>query len=427
MDNLTHSIIGAAVGAVVQRTLPAEATPEAQRLRHCLLLVATALASNFPDLDLLLSPLLQAPLGYLLHHRGYTHTALLALPQGLLLAALIWLCWPAARTLLRTSSTARRALGLGIGLGLALHLLMDYCNSYGLHPWYPFDARWFYGDMVFIVEPLFWVVLGVPLALMIARRWLRYGSLLALAGVLLVCAQRGLLAWPALLVLGLLGALCALVQARATVPQPVKDQAQGPVQGPVRSCAGLLLGLALSGGFLALQSYASHQGRQMLTTLLQQQDPRAQVVDVAMTAFPSMPLCWTYASVESNPRQGYYRLRRGVLSLAPAVTCPAALAAAEPGNALSPAVQEIAQVLIPLSELQKLKESNCAAEAWLRFARLPALLLATGTLGDYRFAATPNGNFTTLETAQTGKCPVGVPQWDYPRRDLLSAPVEPIV
>jgi inner membrane protein len=429
MDNLTHSIIGATVGAVLQRSLPAEATQEAQHVRHRLLLVATALASNFPDLDLLLSPLLQAPLGYLLHHRGYTHTALLALPQGLLLAALIWLCWPAARALLRTSSMARGALGLGIGLGLALHLLMDYCNSYGLHQWYPFDARWWYGDIVFIVEPLFWVVLGVPLALMIARRWLRLVVLLALAAVLLFFAQKALLAWPAVLVLGLLGGLCALVQGRAEAAQSGQShhQGQGQGRGRGRGRAGLLLGLALSGGFLLLQNYASLQGRQLLTALLQQQDPRAQVVDVAMTAFPSMPLCWAYASVESNPRQGYYRLRRGVLSLAPVVTCPAALAAAEPAHPLSPAVQEISQVLIPLAALQKLKEQNCAAEAWLRFARLPALALVSGTLGDYRFAATPKGNFTTLETAHTGKCPVGVPQWDYPRRDLLSAPTSGIL
>jgi hypothetical protein len=65
--------------------------------------------------------------------------------------------------------------GLAIGMGLALHLAMDYTNSYGLHPWYPFNARWFYGDMVFIVEPLFWVVLGVPLAMLVQRPGLRYG------------------------------------------------------------------------------------------------------------------------------------------------------------------------------------------------------------------------------------------------------------
>ncbi|WP_374360651.1 metal-dependent hydrolase [Pseudoduganella danionis] len=413
MDNLSHSIIGAAVGAVVQRSLPAEADSGAQRLRQRLLILACVLASNFPDLDLLLSPLLQQPLGYLLHHRGFTHTALLAIPQGLLLAALLWLGWPAARTLLSNSRTARRGLGLAIGMGLALHLAMDYTNSYGLHPWYPFNARWFYGDMVFIVEPLFWVVLGVPLAMLVQRPGLRYGCLLALAGVVLACAAKAYLLWPAVLVLVVLGASVALAQRRAG--------AQGR--------AGLLLGLALGGAFLALQAGTSMLARQAVTAALQQHDPKAQVLDVAMTAFPSMPLCWSYASVESNPQHGYYRLRRGVLSLTPALACPAALVGEEASQALSPQVGEFAHVLAPLAALQQLQQRNCVVDAWLRFARLPVLLLSTGTLSDYRFAATPKGNFTTLTTAgqPTAGCPAGVPQWDYPRQDLLTQPANGIL
>ena len=52
------------------------------------MLATCALAGNFPDLDLVLTPLLPAPLGYLLHHRGHTHTVLYAFPQAMLLAAL---------------------------------------------------------------------------------------------------------------------------------------------------------------------------------------------------------------------------------------------------------------------------------------------------------------------------------------------------
>jgi membrane-bound metal-dependent hydrolase YbcI (DUF457 family) len=37
-------------------------------------------------------------------------------------------------------------------LGLLLHLGMDYLNVYGVHPFHPFDSRWRYGDMIFIVE-----------------------------------------------------------------------------------------------------------------------------------------------------------------------------------------------------------------------------------------------------------------------------------
>lgn len=111
MDNLTHSIIGFGVGEVVHRSLPAEADTLAQRVRHRLLLVSCALASNFPDLDLFLTRLLPDPLGYLLNHRGHTHTALWAVPQALLLAAVLWLCWPSARALLRASQAARRGAG----------------------------------------------------------------------------------------------------------------------------------------------------------------------------------------------------------------------------------------------------------------------------------------------------------------------------
>src|SRR5471030_3262656 len=155
MDNITHSIIGFGVGELVHRSLPDEVDAPSQRVRHRLLLVSCALASNFPDLDLVLNKLLPDPLGYLLHHRGHTHTALLALPQALLLAALLCLCWPSARTLLKASRPARLGLAISVLIGLGLHLLIDYTNSYGLHPWYPFDGRWLYGDRVFIVEPLF--------------------------------------------------------------------------------------------------------------------------------------------------------------------------------------------------------------------------------------------------------------------------------
>ena len=91
MDNMTHSLVGLALGELVDRALPAPADPSRGRLRRRLLLATGLLASNFPDLDLVLTPLLPAPLGYLIHHRGHTHTLLYALPQVALLLALLWL------------------------------------------------------------------------------------------------------------------------------------------------------------------------------------------------------------------------------------------------------------------------------------------------------------------------------------------------
>lgn len=391
MDNLTHSIIGFGVGEVVHRSLPAEADSLSQRVRHRLLLTACALASNFPDLDLFLTKLLPDPLGYLLNHRGHTHTVLWAVPQALLLAALLWLCWPAARTLLRASQTARLGLALSIVLGLALHLLMDFTNSYGVHPWYPFDGRWLYGDMVFIIEPLFWVAIGVPMALIMRWRWLRVAGLLALFAVLVFFAARAYLGWISFAALLLIGVACGLAQWRAG------QQGRGA----------LLLALGVSTAFIGVQGIASHAGRALVTADLQRIDPSARVLDVAMTAFPSQPLCWAYVSMQSDGAQ--YRLQRGVASAAPAwlaaEACPAGLR--EPTQVVSGSVQE----------LRTLRASNCHVDAWLRFGRMPILL--DGVLSDYRFATTPRGNFTSLRVNEQAPCPQGVPAWGYPRADLF--------
>lgn len=386
MDNITHSIIGFGVGELVHRSLPAEVDALSQRVRHRLLLVSCALASNFPDLDLFLTKLLPDPLGYLLNHRGHTHTVLWALPQALLLAALLWLCWPSARALLRASRPARLGLALSIGCGFALHLLMDYTNSYGVHPWYPFDGRWFYGDMVFIVEPLFWVAIGVPMAFIMRWRLLRMGGLLILFVALAFFAARGYLGVVSLAALLLIALLCGAAQWRSG------QQGRG----------GLLLALGVSAAFIGVQAAAGQAGRAQITAELQRADPASRVLDVAMTAFPSQPLCWSYVSFETDGAQ--YRLRRGVTSLAQTV-CPAGLSV--PPEMVSGSVQE----------LRALKAGNCQADAWLRFARMP--LLANGTLSDYRFASTPRGNFTTLHIDPAAPCPDGVPTWSYPRADLF--------
>jgi inner membrane protein len=408
MDNLTHSIIGFGVGEVVHRSLPHEADTQSQRVRHRLLLVSCALASNFPDLDLFLGKLLPDPLGYLLHHRGHTHTALMALPQALLLAALLWLCWPSARALLRASVPARWGLVASIVAGLALHLLMDFTNSYGIHPWYPFDGRWLYGDMVFIVEPLFWVAIGVPMALVMRWRFARMAGLAGLLAVLVAFAAKGYLGWTSFAALLLIGALCGAAQWRAGA----------------RGRAGLLLALGVGLGFIAVQGVASHAGRQQITAALRGIDPASRVLDVAMTAFPSQPLCWSFVSVESDEARGSYRLRRGVASIAPQwlapLACPSGLAEQLPSQALSPGVLQLATASAGLQALRLLKQSNCQVDAWLRFGRAPLLALAAGELSDYRFAATPRGNFTTLHFSQALKCPDGVPGWGYPRADLLS-------
>ncbi|MBY0239507.1 MAG: metal-dependent hydrolase [Burkholderiaceae bacterium] len=407
MDNITHSVVGLGVGELVQRSLPPEPDHAGQRTRHRLLLAACALAGNFPDLDLFLTPLLPAPLGYLLNHRGHTHTVLYALPQALLLVALLWLFWPAARALLRRSVHARRGLVLAVGFGFALHLGMDYLNSYGVHPFYPFDGRWFYGDMVFIIEPVFWVAFGVPLIMAVPGRAPRWVLMAGLAAALLYFLRKDYLTLASFAVLLALGiGLAALRSVRA------------------HSRWAMALALSVSVAFIGVQGAASALGRAQVAGVLQALDGGTRVLDVSMTAFPAQPLCWIFVSVEANAAQDRYTLRRGlvsVLPLLPAASCPAGLADPAPSVALNGAadVRQYKQVQGSLAALRQLKDSNCWFDGWLRFARAP--VLEHGVATDLRFATTPRGNFSTMPVARADgtACPGGVPKWDYPRQDLL--------
>jgi len=409
MDNITHSFVGLGVGELLQRSLPAEPDDAQQRTRHRLLLTACAAASNFPDLDLFLTKLLPAPLGYLLQHRGHTHTLLYALPQALLLLALLWALWPNARRLLRASTVARTGLGIAIALGFGLHLSMDFLNSYGLHPFYPFDPRWFYGDAVFIVEPVFWVAFGVPLALAIPNRPLRILALAGLGLFVLGATWRGYLDWHSLLVLALIGAGIAALRVTRR-----------------HSRRALAMAAVVSIGFIAVQGGASTAGRQRITTALHAIDPASKVLDVAMTGYPAQPLCWSFVSIESNEGAGSYRLRRGMMSLAPGWlpvdACPAAFRDSDATAVAAEGIVLAAPWQGDLAMLRTLSRSDCHVNAWLRFARMPAV--TEDVASDLRYAATPRGNFTTLPIAGAGREPCAdVPHWGYPRADLLGAAV----
>jgi inner membrane protein len=399
MDNLTHTIVGLAVGAALHASAAPEPLAADQRSRHRLALTACALASNFPDLDLFLTRLLPAPLGYLLEHRGHTHTFLLELPQALLLCALIWLLWPAARRLLGTSARARAVLAGAVVLGFVLHISMDYLNSYGVHPFYPFDNRWLYGDMVFIVEPVFWVGAGAPLLLTIRRPWVRWAWGLALAAVLCACVPLGFLHWASLLLLAAMGGAVLVVQRLRPYGR-----------------ASFAAGLGLCAAFIGAQAAASHWLRAAMAPAL---------VDVALTPFPANPLCWNYVRMDHSFHAGpagQTTLRAGIISLAPGImpvrSCPPGLMPPLPAGA-SPAEAVFETDSLDTAALAVRAADDCYLRAWLRFARMP--LLVGERAADLRYGNTPKGNFSSIDLAafKGRACPAYVPPWDMPRADVL--------
>jgi inner membrane protein len=218
MDNVTHSLAGLLVAeaAVRIRTRHTGAEPSA-RFRT-VAAISSMLTANLPDADLFYSGTGGDRLTYMLHHRGHTHTVV-----GVILGAV--LMWGAASLVWRWHARAaperadvRWLFGLLLVSSVS-HLVLDWTNSYGVHPFWPFNNRWFYGDSVFIVEPWLWVV-SVP-ALVAANRS-RVArvllSLVLLAGLALVWRVDLVSAGAAALLT--LGATLSVGLARTQLPRP---------------------------------------------------------------------------------------------------------------------------------------------------------------------------------------------------------------
>src|SRR5688500_3977633 len=162
MDNITHTLVGVALaeGAVRIRASREKKKIDPRWARYAWFF--SALANNFPDFDFLYASALGGKVGYLLHHRGHTHTFLLALPQALLVLLAVWVVAHHRRAKF-SKLDWRWMIGI-LAVGPFAHIGLDALNSYGVHPFWPWDNRWFYGDTLFIVEPLLWVTLAPALA-----------------------------------------------------------------------------------------------------------------------------------------------------------------------------------------------------------------------------------------------------------------------
>jgi inner membrane protein len=190
MEPVTHFLTGACIGRAGLNRKTAHAT------------LVAVLAAEAADIDVLWS--FAGPVEELKHHRGITHTFIAAPVVAAAAVGLVWLYdrWRQRRSSPSTSTLNQNAkngcptlachsersaaesknllldpLRLGwdsqkIGWGwlyfTALlsalsHLLLDWTNNYGLRPFYPFNPRWYAGSIVFIAEPVLWLLLGSAL------------------------------------------------------------------------------------------------------------------------------------------------------------------------------------------------------------------------------------------------------------------------
>ena len=377
MENLSHSLVGA--------TLAELALPDgASREQRSTFFVTGIIAANLPDADLLYTRITTPPLGYLLHHRGHTHTL-----GGLVVLAILFGVVGLIPALRRTIAPVRGRWWSLVAAGLVSHLVLDSWNSYGVHPFWPFDTRWIYGDAIFIADPWLWLLLGTSAALNTINR--RAGAVLGAALVLVVAGAgwRGVV--PPLSVLALAIGAAALVALSWRWPSR-RRAAMSLVLTSVYVAAMFGVGARVRG--LVHDDAASS---------------RLRLVDVVLSPEPANPLCWTVLSIATNASNDSTITTRGTVSSIGSTGC---------GRRESRVMWD-APVRQSLAMLRERYASDCWTRAWLQFGRAPEL--RPTAIGDLRYGGI-EGGFTTMPLPPLGDrtCPANLTPWTPPREDLLN-------
>jgi inner membrane protein len=393
LDNITHSLVGVALADLAMGSRPAKG-------QRPLFVGAAVIAANLPDIDLAYSRITAAPLGYLLHHRGHTHTIAGLIVLGVVLVSSYWFFPPVRKMRL----PGRLRFWLLIAIALASHLALDSLNSYGVHPFFPFDNTWYFGDAVFILEPWLWLILGVAAAWNGRSRAARLAIALPVLVLLSITASTGAIPVQAALALLIIGGGFGIVAHR--------------LSASARAAAALCGCGAIVAGF----SMTSNIARGAALTALGP-ELRGRVIDVIRTPNPSSLLCWAVIAIELREADGEYVLWRGTLSLQPQWKAPTECASHQfaatrdvrvVGNGSFAVRDENHQ---PLQRLRMLAANDCWVRAWLRFGRAP--IIERGSIFDLRFAERIGQDFSRMRIDVREGCPGYVPQWGMPRADLL--------
>jgi inner membrane protein len=374
--------------------------PRPALAKRRLFLAAGILASNLPDLDLLATGLSPEPLGYLLHHRGHTHTVAGLVAQGLI--AFVICLMPPLRRAIRTAGAGR--FWTLVGASLAFHLVLDSWNTYGVHPFAPFDPRWYYGDAIFIFEPWLWLLLGGAAAANARRRWIGVAVAALVAALWIALTATGVLPVPALV---------ALMAGGAVVAWWARDRTRW-----ARAAMALAGSALFAAGMFGLAAVARAQTRAAIAA-----DPRGAEVEVVVNPNPGWPLCWAVIAIENDADVLVYR--RGTLSLLPGVhppvDCPSHRIEGMRGGADGAALAWADERRQSLRALRDRGRRDCCVRAWLQFGRAP--FVQEGAIADLRFESGPRGNFTAMAVSDVERaCPSAMTSWAMPRADVLTSP-----
>lgn len=147
MDNLCHTLVGAAFGEAGLKHKTRFGNP------------TLMIASNLPDIDVLSFLTDTDPISF---RRGWTHGVIAQLLLPVVFTAVMYVI----DRLRPAHGRDRPRLRVGWLLllsyvGVYSHVLLDFLNNYGVRLLAPLDWRWFYGDTLFIADVWLWLMLGV--------------------------------------------------------------------------------------------------------------------------------------------------------------------------------------------------------------------------------------------------------------------------
>ena len=400
MDNITHSLLGYAVA----RALPERVAGSGAQRRATVW--ASVVASNLPDADIALGLLFDnRKLAYLLHHRGHTHTLIAALPLAALTALVL------AR-LSRPRSDPWQTIKLfGVALIAALlHVLFDFFNEYGVHPFYPWDNRWRYGDFIFIVEPLLILSLTPLLALYGASRTGRITG------------------W------GISLGLLALLFGLGMVPTSVAVFATAwfslvvGLNRFVRSGAAPALTFTLAA--LLLYHGGAMRARAGLLQRAAMHFPDEQVVELVTSPVPGNPLCWSAKTVSVDV-EGNYFARAMSYAVVPKLFDAKRCTFRAPGQTApmwpvsAPSDRRLTyhgEFKDSVDRLRTIAATHCEGNAMFQFLRVAYWRDdQEGTiLGDLRYDHEEGLGFAEMRLdAEADRCPESRPAWVPPLWQLL--------
>ncbi|HET6973102.1 MAG TPA: metal-dependent hydrolase [Pyrinomonadaceae bacterium] len=193
MDNLTHSLVGlTAAKAGLEKLSPGATT-------LCII------AANAPDSDIVVLAFGDR-WTFLQHHRGITHAIVGVIALAIILPLIFYgvdRLW--SRYKEQPPQTKLKGLMIASFVASATHPLLDWTNNYGIRFFLPWSQQWSYGDLVFIVDPYIWLILGGAIFLLTAKtRFMKviWGVIAALTTFLVVASPRsGGLPYPNLIAL----------------------------------------------------------------------------------------------------------------------------------------------------------------------------------------------------------------------------------